>query len=163
MRMTIKAINSPFCVIMRGNFKRVIGMARPTIYTEELRDEICERLSSGESLRSICTDEHIPHIATVLIWVTTDREGFFEHYARAREAQAHYHVDEMLDLRHDLLAGNSDPQAVRVVSDMIKWSAERMSRKSFGQKAPDNQEEKEQPVHRIEVIAVSANDTDKGN
>lgn len=140
---------------MRVNFKRVIGMARPTIYTEELRDEICERLSSGESLCSICADEHIPHIATVLIWVTTDREGFFEHYARAREAQAHYHVDEMLDLRHDLLAGNSDPQAVRVVSDMIKWSAERMARKSFSAKPVESESTESDRVVQVVITKDS--------
>lgn len=112
-------------------------MARPTKYSEKIRDLICERLASGESLRSICADKSMPVISTVLLWVVNDRDGFSEHYARAREAQAHHHVDEMLDMRHGILDGSIEPQAARVVSDMIKWSAERMSRKAFAAKRPD--------------------------
>ena len=113
-------------------------MARPTKYTEKIRDQICERLASGESLRSICNDSKMPVISTVLLWVVNDRDGFSEHYARAREAQAHHHVDEMLDMRFDILDGTVEPNAARVVADMIKWSAERMSRKAFAAKKPDD-------------------------
>lgn len=138
-------------------------MARPTKYNDKLREEICTRLSSGESLRSICRDEHIPHIATVLLWVSENRDGFYEHYARAREAQAHYHVDEMLDMRHLVLSGDVGPQEAKVVADIIKWSAERMSRKSFGQKAPEQAEQQQDTIHRIEVVTIGPNGTDSGN
>lgn len=110
-------------------------MARPTKYTEKLANEICVRLAEGESLRSICRDDDKPVLSTVLLWVVDGKhERFSEQYARARDAQGHCHVDEMLDMRQGVLDGTIEPQAARVVADMIKWSAERMSRKSFSAK-----------------------------
>ena len=61
-------------------------MARPTAYTEDIKDEICTRIAGGESLRSICADEAMPAMSTVLLWVVNDREGFSEHYHASREA-----------------------------------------------------------------------------
>lgn len=115
-------------------------MARPSKYTVKIRDKICVRLSGGESLRSICNDKDMPVVSTVLLWVVENREGFSEHYARSREAQAHFHVDEMLDMRHGVLDGTIEPQAARVVADMIKWSAERMGKKAFNAKAQESEE-----------------------
>jgi hypothetical protein len=62
-------------------------MARPSIYTPALATEICKRLADGESLRSICRDPDgvFPNRATVIEWVTIDREGFASQYARARD------------------------------------------------------------------------------
>lgn len=125
-------------------------MARPTKYTSKLTDRICVRLASGESLRSICKDKDMPAVSTVLLWVVDGRHPeFSEQYARAREAQGHYHVDEMLDMRYEVLSGEIDPQSARVVADMIKWSAERMSRKAFSSK--DHKDDK-QPDDMAEVL-----------
>lgn len=135
-------------------------MARPTKLTDKIRDEICTRLASGESLRSICKDSHIPAVSTVLLWVVTNRDGFSEHYARAREAQGHYHVDEMLDMRFGVLDGSIDAQSAKVVADMIKWSAERMARKSFGKS--DNEPPKDDKPITINIVDAvkQANDND---
>lgn len=47
-------------------------MGRPSKYTEALVDEICERLSNGKTLRSICRDDHMPHWNTVYQWMADD-------------------------------------------------------------------------------------------
>jgi hypothetical protein len=60
-------------------------MGRPTLYTLELADEICERLGEGEPLRQICRDERMPHWTTVYDWKTAHEE-FSLRIARAREA-----------------------------------------------------------------------------
>ena len=49
-------------------------IGRPTIYTPEIEDEICRRLSEGEPLRRICRDEHLPSWRTVYRWMDADRE-----------------------------------------------------------------------------------------
>jgi len=74
---------------------------RPTIFTPELATQISSRMCQGESLRSICRDESMPAISTVMLWVAQDREGFSEQYAKACEARAHYWADEMLDIADD--------------------------------------------------------------
>lgn len=42
---------------------------RPSSFTQEIADEICERLSAGEPLRVICRDDHMPSWRTVYDWM----------------------------------------------------------------------------------------------
>lgn len=57
---------------------------RPSIYTPELAREICERLSKGEPLATICEDERMPAVRTVSLWKET-QEGFSADFARGRD------------------------------------------------------------------------------
>jgi hypothetical protein len=61
-------------------------MGRPSIYSDALAAEICERLASGESLRAICCEEHMPSRKVVHEWVADNHNGFRDQYARARSA-----------------------------------------------------------------------------
>ena len=42
---------------------------RPSKYTIKIADEICERLSSGESLNAISKDDHMPHRVNIMRWL----------------------------------------------------------------------------------------------
>jgi hypothetical protein len=129
---------------------------RPTKYTEDLAKEICTRLSHGESLRSICREDKFPTIETVLNWVNSDREGFFKQYTRAREVQSITLVDEALDYRHGLINGDIEPQAAKAAMDMIKWSAGRMNRKSFGDRPAEEPAQESKP-QKVTIEVVGAN------
>ena len=74
---------------------------RPSIFTPELADRICHRLSQGESLKTICYDEDMPNASTVHQWVLDDKEGFSKKYARARDIQAENMFDEILEIADD--------------------------------------------------------------
>jgi len=104
-------------------------MARPTIYNEQLDTAICERLAGGESLRSICRDDAMPAMSTVLLWVVTPGHKFSDHYIRAREAAGFAHADRVADLASMAAEEGIDPQAARAAMDGLKWAAERMSPK----------------------------------
>lgn len=41
---------------------------RPSLYTPEIVEEICDRLSQGEPLEQICRDDHMPASRTVWAW-----------------------------------------------------------------------------------------------
>lgn len=126
---------------------------RPSIYNEELAQEICRRLADGESLRSICRDDGMPAKSTVLLWVVTPEHPFSDQYARAREAAGYSHADEMVDLRHRVLSGEVEPNAGRVVADMLKWSAERMAPKRHSPRQElTGPEGKAVDVRRIEIV-----------
>jgi hypothetical protein len=60
-------------------------MGRPSLFTQEIADAICERLSNGEPLAAICRDEKMPGLSTVYDWQKADAE-FSGSIARAREA-----------------------------------------------------------------------------
>jgi hypothetical protein len=58
-------------------------LGRPSSYTQEIADEICERLSGGEPLAWICRDDHMPAVRTVSDW--KENASFSANFARARD------------------------------------------------------------------------------
>ena len=71
---------------------------RPSTFTQDIADRICERLADGETLRAICRDPDMPNERTVRRWALDDVEGFSPHYARAREIGYATLFDEMLEI-----------------------------------------------------------------
>ncbi len=71
---------------------------RPTIYTEAIGEEICNRLSDGETLRSICRDERMPSKTSVLRWATDIKHPLSDQYVRAREIGFLGMADETIDI-----------------------------------------------------------------
>ena len=53
---------------------------RPSRYSRELGEAICERLIHGESLRAVCRDPAMPSLATICRWLRAD-PGFREQYS----------------------------------------------------------------------------------
>lgn len=72
-------------------------MGRPSIYSEDLVNQICIKLSLGQSLRSICSEEGMPSQTLVYQWLYS-KPDFLEKYTRAREEQAETHADEIVDI-----------------------------------------------------------------
>lgn len=102
---------------------------RPTIYTQELADRICEHIAGGNSLRSFCAQEDAPGISSVTRWIVSKPE-FWAQYVQAREAAGYAHADHIADLSQRVESGDIEPQAARVAMDGRKWSAERMAPKT---------------------------------
>ena len=59
-------------------------MGRPTKYSEELANEICERVANGEPLRVICREEGKPTWSTFYDWLNKYPE-LSALYARSRD------------------------------------------------------------------------------
>lgn len=74
---------------------------RQSVYTQEIADEICERLSKGESLLSICKEERFPSEFAVRNWALQDREGFASKYAHARDLGLDTIADQVLEIADD--------------------------------------------------------------
>ncbi len=119
---------------------------RPSDYTPEIANEICERLADGESLRSICKLEHLPSRVTVRNWLADERyKTFLNQYARAREEQADHYFEEAIDisddstndymLREGIPVLNAEAvQRSRLRVDVRKWAAGKLAPKKYGDK-----------------------------
>ena len=79
---------------------QIAGKGRPTEYTEEIGETICDRIVDGESLRTICADAGMPHEATVLGWVSSHRE-FRDQYEIARDLAVEALLDETIEIIDD--------------------------------------------------------------
>lgn len=83
-------------------------------YSQEVADEICERVAVGEPLRQICRDAHMPGWVTVYNWINKYPE-FAERMARARELGYDALAEECVDI-----ADNADEDVKR--SKLRVWS-----------------------------------------
>ena len=120
---------------------------RPSHYSAEIADTICDRLAGGESLRAICADAGMPDRATVSRWLARYEE-FRDLYGFARECQAECLVDEILKIARDSSRDYvekrlPDGKVVRVVDheniararlriNALKWIAARMAPRKYG-------------------------------
>lgn len=130
----------------------IVSPGRPSRYSREIADEICRRLAQGESLRGICRDAHMPENNTVVNWAMTNKNGFFEQYAQARELQAWTYADEIMDIaddaRNDYMEREVGEGALQVVANMEhiqrsrlridtrKWWVSKVLPRTFGDRLP---------------------------
>lgn len=106
-------------------------MSRPTDYSEELADMICEGIMEGRSLRSICGDKGMPDRSTVHRWLSA-HDGFATKYARARDIQADLLFEDMQDVADE---GNpEDVQRARLRVMTMQWRASKLAPKKYGDK-----------------------------
>lgn len=94
---------------------------------------ICKRIAEGESLRAICKAKDLPSAETVRVWLSEDR-AFSAQYARAREDQADFYADEIIEIADS----TSDPNKARVQIDARKWKASKLQPKKYGDKIDVN-------------------------
>ncbi len=118
---------------------------RPTKYTKELADTICERLAMGESMRTIAKDEAMPALSSMFKWLRENKE-FSEQYARAKQESADAMAEDILDIadngsndymeREDgTTTYNGDSvQRSRLRVDTRKWLMAKMKPKKYGDK-----------------------------
>lgn len=109
-------------------------MGRESEYTAQIAALICDQISEGLSLRTICRQEGMPSISTVMKWLT-EQPAFSEQYARARESQADALTEEMLDeARQASGLDAAGVQAKRLLIDTLKWRAGKLKPKVYGDK-----------------------------
>ena len=121
---------------------------RPSTYSKELADAICERLACGESMRSICKDDAMPAMSTFFKWLR-EHEEFSKLYAIAKEECAETLFDEILDIADNSTNDwmeNNDPdnpgyrlngeaiQRARLRVDTRKWAASKLKPKKYGER-----------------------------
>lgn len=121
---------------------------RPTDYTQELADRICEELALGKSMRTVCAAEDMPAMSSVFKWLREHKE-FTEQYAKAKEESADAMAEELLyiadtpvmgeiktikpdgsvEIKQDEMLGHR-----RLQVDSRKWLMAKMKPKKYGDK-----------------------------
>ncbi len=104
---------------------------RPSDFTPELGDAICDLMLQKVSLRAIEETEGMPNRSTILRWLTKHPE-FADKYARARETQADL-LDDEIQVAAEA-ADIVDWQLHKMRIETMKWRAGRMAPKKYGDK-----------------------------
>lgn len=115
---------------------------RPTIYTEELVDTICEKIALGQSARSITREEDMPALTTMWRWLR-ENENFRQQYELATRERSEAQHEELLIFGDEAIkeakevnpkVSNAVVSAWKLKSDNLKWSMSKMKPKKYGDK-----------------------------
>ena len=79
--------------VFYGWFMTQKKTGRPTLYTPELAEKICELIRSGKSERNICQMDGMPSMTTLWNWKNENPE-FLKLSARAREESAEVYAEK---------------------------------------------------------------------
>ena len=124
-------------------------MGRPSLYSDELADEICARLACGDDLEQALDAEGMPDESTVYRWLLKDG-AFREKYERARalglEAWT-WRMKRIADTPHEGVETEVGPDGKlvkekhgdmlghrRLQIDTMKWIMGKIAPKKYGEK-----------------------------
>ncbi|MDY0308158.1 MAG: hypothetical protein RBR18_17145 [Desulfovibrionaceae bacterium] len=109
-------------------------MGRPSKYTPALAQRICTKIAQGKSLVSVLKAKGMPDYTTVARWLAhPDHEEFRQMYTRAREDQADYLADELVQIA-DTAKDRDSAAAAKVRTDTRKWVAAKLKPRKYGER-----------------------------
>lgn len=132
-----------------------MARGRPTKYSEELAAEICSRLATGDSMRTVCLDSEMPSRASIFKWMAEYPE-FSDQYAKAKEEAAEALAEELFDIADDGMndwmekrdaEGNCIGYAIngeaiarsKLRVDVRKWYLSKIKAKKYGDSSRSEQ------------------------
>ncbi len=129
-------------------------VGRPSDFTKEIGDRICNLLSEGMSLRTVCLAEDMPDKTTVFRWFREQVE-FRNQYAQAKEESADADLETIEDLGDKAIeeSKTADPKAANAVvsayklkADNMKWGMSKKKPKKYGDKLDMTTNGKDLPI-----------------
>ena len=153
-------------------------MGRPSTFTDEIFNQICERLADGQTLSQICRDPEMPDRETVKRWTRND-DGRRRQYDMARQDGMDALADTIVDISWDTSKDTTTTERGTAVADhewiarsrlkvdTIKFLMSKINPARYGDKLPEaiqarqiEAEEHEQQaaarqITRIERIIIS--------
>lgn len=148
-------------------------VGRPTDYTPELGDLICDMLAEGMSLRKVCTNKNMPDKSTVFRWLRI-HDAFRDQYTRAKEEAADALAEELLDIAddaaNDTMTITKNGRKMEVVNheninrsrlrvDTRKFLMAKMKPKRYGDKLDLTTDGKELPAPIFGGMSVKPTDS----
>ncbi len=141
---------------------------RPSIYTEDLAKDICDKIaSSSKGLKKLCAENpHWPNKDTIFTWLKNN-PAFADQYARAKRCQIEALIDEIIEIADD----DSNDQKLnesgssvcnkefiarsRLRIDTRKWLASKLVPKVYGSSVEVSLEEDDEIKEDIRKLRLS--------
>ena len=106
---------------------------RPTDYSEDIADKICDFFAMGYSMRQVCLEKGMPVPSTIYLWLSKHR-SFSDKYVCAKADGQECLVDELSEIADKVLTGVYEPNQARVAADIKKWHITKLAPKKYGDK-----------------------------
>ena len=105
---------------------------RPTICNDRLIDEVCQRLSQGISMRTVCLDDDMPSMNTIWRWLR-ENDKFKERYTAAKQESADAMIEDILSIA-DQDDDSESTNRSRLRVDTRKWIAAKLRPEKYSEK-----------------------------
>ncbi len=141
-------------------------MVRSSSFDQETADLILARISQGEMLTKICTEEGMPAWQTYYQWMK-DRPALKEAHARARLSWADWWAERALQIALDgsqdffldeggkVVTDHANIQRARLQCEQIRWQVGKYAPRTYGER-PEPAAEAAEPVTRIQRMIIAA-------
>ena len=140
-----------------------------SIFTPALFTSICDRISQGESLRSVCRDPETPSKSTVLRWLR-EKPELRDQYANARDDLMEYWASDILEIADDgsldtmeglnrhgdavMVPNHANVQRDKLRIDARKWSLSKLKPRVYGDRL--EVEHGGEISHKVDITSLSA-------
>jgi hypothetical protein len=105
----------------------VSKIGRPSSYTKEVAEKICDLIAAGGHMHIVCAEEWAPAERTVYQWLRAHDE-FAQMYAHARERQQEVFAAQVVLIADTV----KDAAIARNMMDARKWHASKVAPKKWG-------------------------------
>ena len=102
-------------------------VGRPSSYTKEVAEKICDLIAAGGHMHVVCAEEWAPAERTVYQWLRAHEE-FAQMYAHARERQQEVFAAQVVLIADTV----KDAAVARNMMDARKWHASKVAPKKWG-------------------------------
>lgn len=127
---------------------------RPLFYGGDIWEELISRMEMGETVSSICKDDHMPSRKGISRKASKDKD-FSLAYARARLEAADVQFDNLTQEIRDwnINKGKDEVQRLKLLIDTQKWILSHVNPRKYADKVDYNPDEGKKPAR---VMIVSA-------
>jgi len=142
---------------------------RPSIYSDELAKDICDTIATTtKGLPTLCQIySHWPSYETIYAWIRENKQPFSDMYAKAKEDQADYLVDDILRIIdkpetfvEDGVERN-DVAMMRLKVDSLKWQAMKLKPKKYDKHVEEIKADNEQLKAELRHLRAELDDKNR--
>jgi hypothetical protein len=159
---------------MEKKAKPLLG--RPSLYTEELADRICEIVATNpQGLPTLCKKfEGLPTAETIRVW-RWEKPLFSAKYAEAKRFQAEILAESIEDITDDLSTNSYQDEngitridsgivaVARLIVDSRKWTASKLAPKIYGDKRQPEETSSADTLSKIQSLVADLNKTNSSD
>lgn len=122
--------------------------------SKPIEDELCERISKGETLRAICRDKHMPNWSAVYQWMEKDEE-FAKRIAHARDLGYDAIAEETMEIVDAVPERGPDN---KIDSGYVQWQKNRAYQRMqlLSKWSPKKYGEKREVEHKGEISLLES-------
>jgi hypothetical protein len=106
-----------------------MSAGRPSMYSDELAERICDSMVEGADLVTVCKAEDMPARSTVYRWMD-ERPEFKTRIARAREGLADFYDHKIGMIAEACKAETANADRVKISA--LQWRASKVAPRTYG-------------------------------